>query len=349
MATDQEAKRAIRATGPRPDAATLRRAYLDVLKLALCDLAGAYTISVFQTYESSEPYSKRLTDEERTDLRTVGRDWPLHALTMVGLRRLDDLQACVESVVADGVEGDLIEAGAWRGGSGILARATLDSLGDGRRLCVADSFEGFPLPDPDAYPEDADLDLSMLDFLSVSLEMARGHFERFGCGEGVDFLPGFFNETLPGLTDRKWSIVRLDGDTYESTTLALEALYPRLSQGGYLIVDDYGFVEVCRQAVEDFRARNEIADPIEQVDWCCVRWQRTQDPGRSAGTQPGRGARSPRRVPGRKAEPRESHIPSLEELLLSREMEGLQARFEAARAEITRLGGTVPPPPGPPA
>jgi O-methyltransferase len=200
-------------------------------------------------------------------------DWPLHGLTMVGLNRLDDLQACVESVCRDGVEGDVIEAGTWRGGASIFMRATLDTLGEaGRTVYVADSFQGFPIADDVG-------DLNTADFLAVPADEVREHFARFGLSDGVELVEGFFEETLPALTDHRWAIVRLDGDTYAATRTALDALYPRLAVGGYLIVDDFGAMErdECRRAVEEFRARHGIAEPLEKVDWTCVRWRRASD------------------------------------------------------------------------
>src|SRR5687768_4840072 len=94
--------------GPGPDAESLRLAYLGLLKLALCDLVGSSTTSVTRLLDGNVA-SRELSGED-LQLRSAGLDWPLHGLTMVGLNRLDDLQACVESVVRDGVEGDLIEA-----------------------------------------------------------------------------------------------------------------------------------------------------------------------------------------------------------------------------------------------
>ena len=146
------------ASAPGPDADTLRSAYLSVLKLCLCDLAATTTMSV-GSMPGGGTASRVLRDDQRR-LRSVGMDWPLQGLTMTGLRRLDDLQGCVESVVRDGVEGDLIEAGAWRGGASILMRATLDALGDTRTVWVADSFQGFP--DDEAGER---IDLSTYEFL----------------------------------------------------------------------------------------------------------------------------------------------------------------------------------------
>jgi len=283
---DLGATREVRAPSPATDAESLRAAYLGLLKLSLCDLAGARTLSVSRAGDGRTPgsqvFSRELVGDELA-LRIKGADWPFSGLSMIGLARLDDLQSCVESVVAEGVEGDLIEAGAWRGGASILMRATLDSLGaDQRTVWVADSFRGLPAPDADAFPEDRELDLSRVDFLAVPLEEVKEYFARFGCAPGVEFVPGFFDETLPALRDLRWSVVRLDGDTYESTWLALESLYPGLSSGGYLIIDDYQLIEECRGAVDAFRREHGITEPIEEIDWNGVRWRRASEPPRPA-------------------------------------------------------------------
>ena len=339
------ATREVRAPGPAADVESLRAAYLGLLKLSLCDLAGARTLSVSRAGDGRAPgsqvFSRELTTDEMA-LRIKGADWPFSGLSMIGLPRLDDLQSCVESVVADGVEGDLIESGAWRGGASILMRATLDSLGaQDRTVWVADSFQGLPEPDADAFPEDRELDLSQVEFLAVPLEEVRGYFARFGCERGVEFVPGFFDETLPTLRDLRWSVVRLDGDTYESTWLALESLYPGLSRGGYLIVDDYQLIEECRDAVDAFRREHGITEPIEEIDWNGVRWRRT-----SAPPEPARDAAGARDVSRRlldrhsgRAVDRSGHnpIPTERELEVEYELSRLRQRHAAAEAVGERL------------
>jgi O-methyltransferase len=325
LTTNPPTAREIRAAGPGADAESLREAYLDVLKLALCDLAGARTESVGRT-DDRRVFSREL-EGEQLQLRIAGMDWPLSGLTMVGLDRLDDLQACVESVVRDGIEGDLIEAGAWRGGASILARATLDSLGaDERTVWVADSFEGFPAPD-EGFPEDGELDLSAFWFLGARLEEVRGYFARFGLEDGVKFVPGFFEQTLPPLRDERWSIVRLDGDTYEATWLALESLYPGLSAGSYLIVDDYPLIEECKRAVDDFRAEHGIDEPLESVGRIGVRWRLESAPKMSA---PPARPRVRREGAARAGErPPEQRVPTARELELERELAELRDRARA--------------------
>jgi O-methyltransferase len=247
-------------------------------------------------------------------------DWPLQGLTMVGLNRLDDLQSCVESVVSDGVEGDLIEAGAWRGGASILMRATLDSLGDGRTVCVADSFQGFPDTE----------DLGAFDFLAAPLEEVRESFARFGCDRGVEFVAGFFEQTLRRLTDRRWALIRLDADTYEPTREALRCLYPNLAVGGFLIADDYGSFEGCRRAVDEFRREHGLDEPLERIDSTCIRWRRASGaPIPIAEPHASAPAAAPATPRGDAA-----HVPTAREVELSRELTALRQRLAGVEAEV---------------
>jgi O-methyltransferase len=320
------AARAPRAAGPGPDAHTLRGAYLDLLKLTLCDLAGSSTTSVGAMADGSV-MSRELHDDGLR-LRTAGMDWPLHGLTMVGLGRLDDLQACVETVVAEGIGGDAIEAGAWRGGASILARATLDTLGDERTVWVADSFRGFP---EGAAADDGSIDLSAFDFLAVSLEEVRESFARLGCERGVRFVPGFFADSLPALAGERWAIVRLDADSYEATREALRCLYPGVAVGGYLIVDDYGSFEGCRRAVDEFRSEHGVVEPIQRVDSTCVRWRRERGAPTPAQRSAPPAVREPLVAEGA---PRGTHVPTEREVELAAEVDSLRDRLVFAEAQI---------------
>jgi O-methyltransferase len=312
------------ARGPAEDAAGLRAAYLDLLKLALCDLVGTSTISVGKWPDGS--LTSRVLAGENRRLRSAGMDWPQQGLTMVGLNRLDDLQRCVETVVADGVEGDLIEAGTWRGGASMLMRATLDSLGArDRTVHLADSFQGFPVADRQGH-------LNRTSFLAIAEEEVRDSFARLGLADGLRFLPGFFEETLPGLAGHPWAVVRLDGDTYEATWLALDVLYRDLAVGGYLIVDDFHAMPECGRAVEAFRAHHGIEEPLEKVDWTCMRWRReSAAPLRDAAERPA--------FPPERTEPMDRSAP--EAVLTEREVE-LTREVEALRARVAELESAGP-------
>ncbi|HVM40723.1 MAG TPA: TylF/MycF/NovP-related O-methyltransferase, partial [Acidimicrobiia bacterium] len=115
------------------------------------------------------------------DVRSVGRDWPFRGETMVGLARLDNLEQCLVSVLDDGVPGDVVETGVWRGGATIFMRAVLAAWGDEERcVWVADSFEGLPPPRPDLYPADEGDQFHTYTPLAVSREKVEANFAKYG-------------------------------------------------------------------------------------------------------------------------------------------------------------------------
>jgi len=208
--------------------------------------------------------------------RVIEDEYPAEAETMIGLARLDNLQYCITDVLQRRVPGDLIETGVWRGGATIFMRAVLKAYGDTRRtVWVADSFQGLPKPDARRYPADTDDVFWALDVLAVSLEDVKANFARYGLlDDQVRFLVGWFSDTLPRAEIERLSILRLDGDMYESTMDGLRNLYPKLSAHGYVIIDDYNSVLQCKAAVDEFRAENGITEHIVPIDSQAVFWQR---------------------------------------------------------------------------
>ena len=203
---------------------------------------------------------------------------PEQSETMIGLRRLTQLQEATRDVLARGVPGDFIECGVWRGGACILMRAALDVYGDKQR-CVwaADSFEGLPRPNVAAYPRDAWWSKANVDVAS-SLSLVKRNFEMYGwLDDRVKFLPGWFKDTLPAAPIEHLAILRIDADMYEGTREALQFLYPKLSPGGIVIVDDYA-VPTCKPAVDDYRREHHITEPINRVDWTGIFWQKANKP-----------------------------------------------------------------------
>jgi O-methyltransferase len=147
-----------------------------------------------------------------------------------------------------------------------------------RKVWVADSFQGLPKPDPERWPADADDTFWTVEQLAVSLDEVKANFERYGLlDDRVCFLAGWFKDTLPTAPIERLALLRLDGDMYGSTMDALEALYPKVSPGGYVIIDDYGAIQNCKEAVEDYRNAHRIIDPMEWVDWTGVWWQKSDD------------------------------------------------------------------------
>jgi O-methyltransferase len=217
---------------------------------------------------------KRPFDQRK---RELGLDWPADAETMIGMQRLTSLQRCVETVLADDIPGDLVECGVWRGGASILMRAVLAAYGDETRcVWLADSFAGVPPPDTANYKADKGIRLDRAaDVLAVSEADVRANFQRYGLlDDQVRFLPGWFKDTLHDAPIDRIAVLRLDGDLYESTIQALDALYPRLSPGGFCIIDDYHAIEACRQAVTDYRAKHGVSAEIVEIDGTGVLWRK---------------------------------------------------------------------------
>lgn len=210
-------------------------------------------------------------------LREKGLDWPEYAHSMIGLTRMNNLHFCMKDAVENKVPGDFIETGVWRGGATIFMRAFLKAYQvTERRVWVADSFQGLPAPNPIKYPQDAGLNLYLYPALSVSLDQVMENFEAYGLlDHQVVFVKGWFCNTLPTIPIEQIAVLRLDGDMYESTIDALTYLYPKLSIGGYTIIDDYNIPQ-CKSAVHDYRNKNQITDPLIFVGNAAAYWKKTK-------------------------------------------------------------------------
>jgi O-methyltransferase len=188
--------------------------------------------------------------------------------TMMGMGALENLHFGMQSVVNNRVPGDFVETGVWRGGGTIYMRAFLDAYGEpDRKVWVCDSFEGLPKP-KDEYEHDRGSRLWESEYLAISVDQVKKNFDFYGLlDDRVRFLKGFFSDTMPTAPIDRIAVLRLDGDMYESTIVVLDNLYSRLSDGGVVIVDDYGMLPECNRAIEDFRAKNKIADPLQIIGY----------------------------------------------------------------------------------
>lgn len=220
----------------------------------------------------------------RPELREVGRDRPSRALTMIGRARMRNIRRLALDVIDRGVPGDFLEAGVWRGGACIYMRAILKACNQNKRkVWVADSFQGLPPPDPEAYPSDAGDIHHTYQELAVSLAQVQTSFDAYGLlDDQVAFLPGWFKDTMPKADINRLALLRLDGDMYGSTMEVLEAMYHKVSPGGFVVIDDFDLLP-CRKAVEDFRAREGIEDPVVDVDGAAVYWRKSGEAAIGAG------------------------------------------------------------------
>lgn len=254
--------------------------YLELLKKSVGNFIYGGDLDLMQGKVTLDPQTGRyfsLNSPQADPAKKVsGGIWPSQAHTMIGLHRLNNLQFCVETVLNDGILGDLIETGVWRGGAAIFMAGILKAYGSSeRQLWVADSFEGLPPPDFKRYPRESDMGLHLVKHLAVSLEEVRANFERYGLlSEQVHFLKGWFRDTLPTAPIQSLAVLRLDGDMYESTWDALIHLYPKLTPGGFVIVDDYNNFQPCNEALADFRRQAGISTELNLIPHGGAFWRK---------------------------------------------------------------------------
>lgn len=197
--------------------------------------------------------------------------------TMTTPQRCRVLWDVCETVLRKNVPGALVECGVWKGGSAAIMGLAIRHSAPSRPLHLFDSFEGLPQPgfqDGGAaalYSEgQAAGTLAPIHKCEASLVEVRSYLtEQLRLPEKqVHFHVGWFQNTVPADAPQIGSIavLRLDGDWYESTRICLEHLYPLLSPGGVVILDDYYCWAGCRKATDEFRARQGITAQLHQID-----------------------------------------------------------------------------------
>lgn len=203
--------------------------------------------------------------------------WPIYdrvrEYTMTSVECRYDLYKAVEYVVRAGIPGAIVECGVWRGGSMMLAAYTLLAMGDTTRgLMLYDTFEGLPYPDGD---HDIDIlgnyaaDRWREGWIKVDEREVARNLESTGYPFGrVQLIKGMVENTLPMQPPAgPIAIARLDTDWEASTRVELEHLWPKLSVGGTLIIDDYGHWLGARKATDEFFADKPAR--MTRIDYTC--------------------------------------------------------------------------------
>ena len=213
-------------------------------------------------------------------------------VSMLGEHKLDTLRFCIETCLAEGIEGDLIETGVWKGGATIYMAGVLKAYGENaRKVFVADSFAGLPPPDEARWPQDKGDTHHTREHLAISLAQVRDNFKSFDLLAGnVIFVQGFFEDSLKTAPIDKLAVLRLDGDMYGSTMTVLQQLYHKLEVGGFLILDDW-LLKGAREALLDFRAAMGIGEEMYE-DFSGVFWRKEQ--ATPAADQAAHGATAPK-------------------------------------------------------
>lgn len=208
--------------------------------------------------------------------------------TMVSARGLMQAYDCVAAIEHEGIPGDIAECGVWAGGTAGLMAAASVRLGSpgARRFHLFDSFEGLPQPSehdvdvldefrrqfPDL-PLDAGSDtgsLTAIGACAAPLEAVHELFDEVLKIDPADVVihRGWFQETIPAAEPSigQLSILRIDGDWYESTKVCLEGLFDKVADGGFVLIDDYNEFSGCRQALDEFLADRGVEAVLEPVE-----------------------------------------------------------------------------------
>ncbi len=298
-----------------------RALYIDLIKRAVCNLLYRDR-PLYAVDEAGEPRFEQEFDLAR---RLAGTDFPSEAHALIGYRRLTNIEQCIAAVLEDNVAGDLVEAGVYRGGTGILMQAMLKAHGEERRRVVlCDAFLGgtppswrhrlqgriaasirsrgwqrrlfhivqaraakrLPFPQV-AEPSDRLISHVMLYMRrpqalpppdKTGMDSVKANFAAYGLlDDAVVFVPGFFAETLPAVAIDRVALLHLDADVYESTIAALTCLYPKLAPGGFCVVDDYSILPDCRRAVDEYRSRASVTEPLVAIDRIAVQWRKSKE------------------------------------------------------------------------
>lgn len=197
--------------------------------------------------------------------------------TMTSPERIESLVNAVRYVVTHEIPGDIVECGVWRGGSMMAVAHVLRSLGAQRTIHLFDTFEGMPPPsahDSDLHGRQASELLATADKRTADiwayspLEEVRANMSTTGYDPArLQFVVGRVEDTIPQRAPERISLLRLDTDWYESTLHEMQHLFPRLSTGGVLIIDDYGHWQGAKRAVDEYLATSRAKLLLHRIDY----------------------------------------------------------------------------------
>lgn len=239
----------------------------DYLELTRLSLVGA--TSLFSPVVLKE-------DARRPNARTSG------ILINSGYLRARNLQCLLQGIRDSEVPGEFVECGVWRGGMVIFMASFVQAFNLSRTVWGFDSFMGVPSRSSGLRDKAHD----RLPFLHLAVSQAQvdSHVRQFGLTRHVRLVAGWFNRsiTLTGqqaaLRRRGIALLRVDGDLYSSTMQVLVRLYPLVSRGGWVVLDDWAVPE-ARAAIGDYRRAHNITEPITfhtglPMRYAVARWQK---------------------------------------------------------------------------
>jgi O-methyltransferase len=230
---------------------------------------AGYEVIPFDPNLDYDDFDLRAEDAELGIMRRVG------PYTMTSRSRIAALCRSIEFVIRHDIPGDIVECGVWKGGSMMAAALRLQQLGDQhRKIYLYDTFEGMTAPtdvDKDNRGRSAAARMQAEGtggfWFRQPLEEVRRNLASTGFdAQRLVFVKGPVEQTIPHQIPDQIAILRLDTDWYESTKHELEHLYPRLSVGGSLILDDYGYWRGSRKAVDEYIEQHHLKLLLHRID-----------------------------------------------------------------------------------
>lgn len=228
--------------------------------------AGGFN-TVYDIFPDIEPSRQRsffpdLVDDAFWEVVDQARPY-----TMLCIEALYELYEAIRYVARNRIEGDLVECGAFMGGAVFAAAEWAQRCGmSDRRFFLYDTFCGFP----SGTPPETDVQGNVVqmyahpDYLPVARNLiARSSWPQ----DRFVFVEGDVATTLTETRPERIALLRLDTDVYDSTRVELEQLYPLLSPGGVLIIDDYGQFRGARRATDEFMAQQASAPLLHRVSY----------------------------------------------------------------------------------
>jgi|SRR4030095_2845127 len=173
--------------------------------------------------------------------------------------RMYCLYKAVRYIIQNSIEGDFVECGVWKGGSALVIALTQKELKDTRPIWLYDTYEGMAgkseFDKPNVMPTNGEGDWLSIDLMEVQINLSRF--------SNIKYIKGMVEDTIPENMPDKISLLRLDTDWYNSTKHELEHLYPLLTKGGVLLLDDYGWWAGAKKAVDEYIGNDMLLNRID--------------------------------------------------------------------------------------
>jgi predicted O-methyltransferase YrrM len=185
--------------------------------------------------------------------------------TMCSSARLRGLYRAARHIVVNRIAGDVVECGVARGGSSAFMALALRDLGSDKTHWAFDTFEGIPAPTA----QDPDYEIANLytGAFRGDLEEIKHTFRKLGILERFRFVQGKFEDTLPVTQLGPIALLHIDGDWYSSVKACLDNLYDRVSPGGVIQLDDYGFWQGAEKATDEFLSKRNLPHELIKLDY----------------------------------------------------------------------------------